>query len=80
VRAIILFGLGAALVRTTAPWPGVRRLAGPCAVALVVAIAFDRLYLSTHWATDVIGGLLLGGTALAAALAVRTRGRRDPAP
>lgn len=73
VRAVILFGLAAALVWILAPWPWVRRIAVPCAVALIVVIAFDRLYLSTHWATDVIGGLLLGGTALAAALAVRAR-------
>jgi membrane-associated phospholipid phosphatase len=34
---------------------------------IVIAVAFDRLYLDVHWESDVIGGLLLGGIALVAA-------------
>jgi undecaprenyl-diphosphatase len=48
-------------------WPA---LAGPrsraiaCAAAALVAISvgLTRLYLGYHWATDVIGGLVLGAT------------------
>ncbi|TMF24212.1 MAG: phosphatase PAP2 family protein [Chloroflexi bacterium] len=36
------------------------------AVAAVVLMVFDRLYLDVHWESDVIGGLLLGAIALLA--------------
>jgi membrane-associated phospholipid phosphatase len=37
-------------------------------LALVLLEAFDRLYLEVHWESDVIGGLLLGATFLAASI------------
>jgi undecaprenyl-diphosphatase len=36
------------------------------AIAVIVVMAFDRLYLDVHWESDVIGGLLLGSIALLA--------------
>ena len=67
-RAVVVYGLLAFVVGrlSTRPWP--RRLAPVVAAVLLVAIAFDRLYLAVHWESDVIGGLLLGGTFLAAAI------------
>lgn len=66
VRAVVAYGLIAFVVRRLAPWPLARALAVPIAVALIVIVAFDRLYLDTHWESDVIGGLLLGAIALLA--------------
>jgi membrane-associated phospholipid phosphatase len=36
------------------------------AIAIIVLVAFDRLYLDVHWESDVIGGLVLGAIALLA--------------
>jgi undecaprenyl-diphosphatase len=46
----------------------VRKLAIPAAAVIISLVALDRLYLGVHWTSDVIGGLLLGGVALAAAV------------
>jgi len=37
-------------------------------VSVVLLMSIDRLYLGVHWDSDVLGGLLLGGTALTAAM------------
>ncbi len=66
VRAVIAYGLIAFVVQRLAPWPLARTLAIPIATALIVLLAFDRLYLDVHWESDVLGGLLLGGIGLLA--------------
>jgi len=40
---------------------------------LVVAVAFTRLYLNIHWASDVVGGILLGLTLATVAATVDAR-------
>ncbi|HEY1419680.1 MAG TPA: phosphatase PAP2 family protein [Candidatus Dormibacteraeota bacterium] len=67
VRAVVVYGLLAFVVRRLATSPAVRAIAVPAAVALIVLVAFDRLYLDVHWESDVIGGLLLGAIGLLAA-------------
>lgn len=66
VRTVVAYGLLAFAVRRLAPSPAARALAIPVAIAIIVLVAFDRLYLDVHWESDVIGGLLLGAIALLA--------------
>jgi membrane-associated phospholipid phosphatase len=76
VRAVVVYGLLAFVIRRLAPSPAVRFLAVPVAIALIVLMAFDRLYLDVHWESDVIGGLLLGGVALVSATVWLDRPRK----
>jgi undecaprenyl-diphosphatase len=66
LRAVIVFGLIAFVIRRLSTSPRVRALAVAGAIAAVVLLAFDRLYLDVHWESDVVGGLLLGAIALLA--------------
>ena len=52
--------------------PGWRRygLAGGL-LLLILLVGFSRLYLGVHWPSDVVGGYLYGGVALALALRLR---------
>jgi len=67
VRAVVAYGLLAFVIRRLSPSSVVRLLALAVAILIIVAVAFDRLYLDVHWESDVIGGLLLGGIALVVA-------------
>jgi undecaprenyl-diphosphatase len=67
-RSLVIYGLLAFVASRLSTHPRVRRLALPIALLLVLLDAFDRLYLEVHWESDVIGGLLLGATFLAASI------------
>ena len=67
-RSMVIYGLLAFVVIRLANRAVVRRIALPLTVLLVVVEAVDRLYLEVHWESDVIGGLLLGATFLAASI------------
>lgn len=69
MRTVLVYGLGAFVVRRLASPGWARALAAPVAAVVVVLMALDRIYLGVHWQSDVIGGLLLGGVALSAAIA-----------
>ena len=60
LRAVIVFGLLAFVVRRLATSGLVRAIALAGAIVIVSLVAFDRVYLDVHWESDVIGGLLLG--------------------
>jgi len=66
LRAVIVYGLIAFVIRRLSPTPRVRLAAVIGAIAVIVALAFDRLYLDVHWESDVVGGLILGAIALLA--------------
>lgn len=67
LRTVIVYGLLAFVIRRlTVRSSIVHALAAPLAIAIIVLVAFDRLYLDVHWESDVIGGLLLGAIALIA--------------
>jgi len=68
IRTVFVYGLGAFVVRRLAP-PRWGRLAVPAAATVVGLMALDRVYLGVHWQSDVVGGVLLGGAALAGAIA-----------
>ena len=66
LRTVIAYGLLAFVIRRLSPSPWVRLAAVVGAVAIVVLMAFDRLYLDVHWESDVVGGLILGAIGLLA--------------
>ena len=55
-----------------------RWLPGVVGAGLVVAMAFSRVYAGYHWASDVVGGFLLGAAWLAAPIRLyQALGRRE---
>jgi undecaprenyl-diphosphatase len=76
VRTVLVYGLLAFVVRRLSRSGTARALAIPVAIAVIVLMVFDRLYLDVHWESDVIGGLLLGAIGLVAATVWLDRPRK----
>lgn len=53
---------------------GPRRTGMAVAVVSVAGVGVTRVWLGVHWATDVLGGWLLGGLVVALAVVVHRRG------
>jgi len=78
VTAVITYGLIAALlVRHRRGWG--RWLPIALAAVIALAVAVSRVYLGRHYATDVIGGLLLGAAWLSAGIPWLNNVEADPA-
>lgn len=75
MRTLLIYGLGAFVVVRLSASGRVRRAVAVSAGFLIGLMALDRLYLGVHWQSDVVGGLLLGGAALAGAIAWLDRPR-----
>lgn len=69
MRTVLIYGLGAFIVFRLAPPGRARSLAWPLAAIVIALTALDRVYLGLHWQSDVVGGLILGGAALAVSIA-----------
>jgi undecaprenyl-diphosphatase len=80
LRAVIVYGLIAFVIRRLSTSARIRAAAILGAVAIIVLLAFDRLYLDVHWESDVVGGLLLGAIALLAGTVWLDRPRRPRRP
>ena len=66
VRAVVVYGLLTFVIWRLTISRRVRAIVVPLAVALILILAFDRVYLDVHWVSDVVGGVLLGAIALLA--------------
>ncbi|MFE0851040.1 phosphatase PAP2 family protein [Streptomyces rochei] len=76
MTATFVCGLLVWLVHHYGAADGVRRAALAAAVVSVAGVGVTRVWLGVHWATDVLGGWLLG--ALVVALAALVHRRRRP--
>lgn len=76
------FWLSAVLVlRSTHITPFLRRVAGAAAAALVLGVAWSRVYLGVHYPSDVVAGAILGsGWALWVRRCLRPGGGQSASP
>jgi undecaprenyl-diphosphatase len=64
VHYVVFFGFLAFLAWTQLPAGGLRRASFGILVAMILLVGPSRIYLGAHWASDVVGGYLLGGVLL----------------
>lgn len=60
-HATVAFAMAGALTEETAAhWPEKERYVVPVVYALATGVAFARVYRDKHWASDVVGGAVVG--------------------
>ena len=78
---VVFFGLAAYLLATSSLARSRRRLGYAGCAAIVLVVAFSRLYLEAHWVSDVAGGFTLGMAYLLLTIVfIETVARRSVAP
>jgi undecaprenyl-diphosphatase len=68
-----LFYLAPRLVKT----PAVIWLLRALLIVIILAVGVSRIYLGAHWASDVVGGLFLGGLLLYPAIVLYNKYRTE---
>jgi membrane protein DedA with SNARE-associated domain/membrane-associated phospholipid phosphatase len=64
-QAVAAWGILALLVSTTGARPRTRIVAGAATATVGVLVGISRIYLGTHWTTDVLGGAAMATAVLA---------------
>lgn len=75
LTATVVCGLLVWLVHVYGAGRALRRTALGVAVVSVAGVGITRVWLGVHWASDVLGGWLLGGALVASAVAAHLRWR-----
>jgi membrane-associated phospholipid phosphatase len=78
LSSFLMLGLMIYLLATSTVTRSVRRLGYAGCAATVLAVAFSRLYLDAHWASDVAGRVHAGPGVSAAGHRARRARRRPP--
>jgi membrane-associated phospholipid phosphatase len=73
---VVFFGLLAYVLATSSVTRSRRWFGYAGCAAIVLAVAFSRLYLDAHWVSDVAGGFTLGMAYLLATIYLVERGAR----
>jgi undecaprenyl-diphosphatase len=73
VHYVVFFGFIAYLAFVLIRQPALRWLTLAIATGLVLLVGPARIYLGAHWASDVLGGYLLGGAVLLACIQLYVR-------
>ncbi|MEU0675526.1 phosphatase PAP2 family protein [Streptomyces sp. NPDC006172] len=75
LTAVVALGLLLWLLRREGASPALWRTAVAVAAVSVVGVGLTRIWLGVHWASDVLGGWLLGAALVALAIAAHIRWR-----
>jgi membrane-associated phospholipid phosphatase len=80
MSAMAVYGFLAFVVARHGPHGPLSAVAPLALAVVIVLIGFSRIFLSLHYASDVLGGFLVGGFWLLVAIGLSMRGLRPAAP